>query len=91
MRILALSVALPFFLWATLVPVQDVNLRIGAQCFPSVDWHGRGPSVSSRRDATISNYNLEDRDYLIKTVAFEAQNEPAIGKAAVAHVGHRSQ
>ena len=41
----------------------------------------------SRGDSTtISSYNLEDRDYLIRTVAFEAPNEPAIGKAAVAHV-----
>jgi spore germination cell wall hydrolase CwlJ-like protein len=31
-------------------------------------------------------YNLVERDYLIKTIAFEAPNEPAKGKAAVAHV-----
>ena len=44
-------------------------------------------TLFSRGDsATISSYNLEDRDYLIRTVAFEAPNEPAIGKAAVAHV-----
>ena len=35
---------------------------------------------------TISSYNLEDRDYLIRTVAFEAANEPSLGKAAVAYV-----
>lgn len=62
-------------------------LRIGPQCFPSVDWHERGTGVLSKGDSTtISSYNLEDRDYLIRMVAFEAQNEPAIGKAAVAHV-----
>jgi conjugal transfer mating pair stabilization protein TraG len=35
---------------------------------------------------TIRSYNLEDRDYLIRTVVFEAANEPSLGKAAVAHV-----
>jgi conjugal transfer mating pair stabilization protein TraG len=41
---------------------------------------------SSRDDANISNYNLEDRDFLIRTVAFEAANESALGKAAITHV-----
>jgi Cell Wall Hydrolase len=64
-----------------------VVLRIGPQCFPSVEWHGRSTGVFTRRESTrISSYNLEDRDYLIKTVAFEAPNEPVIGKAAVVHV-----
>jgi spore germination cell wall hydrolase CwlJ-like protein len=77
----------PLFLLATLVPVHDVVLRIGPQCFPSVEWHGRSTGVFTRRESTrISSYNLEDRDYLIKTVAFEAPNEPVIGKAAVVHV-----
>jgi spore germination cell wall hydrolase CwlJ-like protein len=77
----------PLFLLATLVAVQDVTVRIGPLCFPSVDWHGRGTGVFSSGDSTtINSYNLEDRDYLIRTVAFEAPNEPAIGKAAVAHV-----
>jgi N-acetylmuramoyl-L-alanine amidase len=86
-RAWTLSLAAPLFLLATLVPVHDVTVRIGPQCFPSVDWHGRGTGVFSRGDSTtISSYNLEDRDYLIRTVAFEAPNEPAIGKATVAHV-----
>ena len=41
---------------------------------------------SRGESTTISSYNLEDRDYLIRTVAFEAANEPSLGKAAVAHV-----
>jgi N-acetylmuramoyl-L-alanine amidase len=32
------------------------------------------------------NYTREDRDYLIRTMAFEAAYEPDVGKAAVAHV-----
>src|SRR5690242_11452641 len=74
-RAWALSLVVPLFLLATLVPIHDVTVRIGPQCFPSVDWHGRGTGVFSRGDSTtISNYNLEDRDYLIRTVAFEAPN-----------------
>jgi conjugal transfer mating pair stabilization protein TraG len=84
-RIWTLSLVVPLFLLATLVPVDDVVVRIGPQCFPFMDWHGRGTAVSPD-STTLSNYNLEDRDYLIRTVAFEAPNEPAIGKAAVAHV-----
>ena len=80
------SLVVPLCLLATLLPVHDVTVTIGPQCFPSVDWHGRGAGVFTKRESTISSYNLEDRDYLIKTVAFEAGNEPALGKAAVAHV-----
>jgi len=82
-----LSVVLAFFLSATLVPVPNVVVRVGPQCLPSVDWHGRGTGVFPRGDSTaLSSYNLEDRDYLIRTIAFEAAHEPALGKAAVAHV-----
>ena len=34
----------------------------------------------------ISAHDTEDRDYLIRTIAFEASEEPEEGKAAVAHV-----
>jgi hypothetical protein len=34
----------------------------------------------------VSNYDLEERDYLIRTIAFEAAAESDEGKAAVAHV-----
>jgi spore germination cell wall hydrolase CwlJ-like protein len=86
-RVWTLSLVVPLFLLATLLPIHDVVVRIGPQCFPSLDWHGRGTFVLSARDSTtLSSYNLEDRDYLIRTVAFEAPNEPAVGKAAVAHV-----
>ena len=35
---------------------------------------------------SVSNYDPEERDYLIRTIAFEASGEPEEGKAAVAHV-----
>jgi Cell Wall Hydrolase len=86
-RIFPLSVALALFLSAALVPVPDLVVRVGPQCLPSVDWQGRNTGVFSRGDSTaLSSYNLEDRDYLIRTIAFEAAHEPALGKAAVAHV-----
>ena len=86
-RILTIGLAAPFFLLATLVPVDDVVVRIGPQCLPSLHWQGSGTGVfPSGESTTISSYNLEDRDYLIRTVAFEAANEPSLGKAAVAHV-----
>jgi spore germination cell wall hydrolase CwlJ-like protein len=34
----------------------------------------------------VANYDPEERDYLIKTIAFEAADEADEGKAAVAHV-----
>jgi spore germination cell wall hydrolase CwlJ-like protein len=86
MRAWVLSLVVPLFLLATLVPVHDVTVRVGPQCFPAVDWHGRGTDVLSTGSTSVSSYNLEDRDYLVRTVAFEAANEPALGKAAVAHV-----
>ena len=86
-RIWTLSAVVPLFLLATLVPVHDVVVRIGPQCFPSVEGHEEGTGVViNRNSTTIGTYNLEDRDYLVRTVAFEATNEPALGKAAVAHV-----
>lgn len=42
---------------------------------------GLGPD-----DGTRQTYNLIERDHLIKTIAFEAPNEPDKGKAAVAYV-----
>jgi spore germination cell wall hydrolase CwlJ-like protein len=34
----------------------------------------------------IPNFDAEDRDYMIRTIAFEAAGEPEEGKIAVAHV-----
>ena len=41
--------------------------------------------ISKLREA-IPSYDAEERDYLIRTIAFEASGEPEEGKAAVAHV-----
>ena len=39
-----------------------------------------------RLQQAVPTYTLEERDYLIRTVAFEAAHETNMGKAAVAHV-----
>ena len=38
------------------------------------------------RERHTTSYGSEERDYLIRTIAFEASGEPEEGKAAVAHV-----
>jgi hypothetical protein len=38
------------------------------------------------RKPGLTNYDPKDRDYLIRTMVFEASGEPEEGKAAVAHV-----
>jgi hypothetical protein len=43
-------------------------------------------SPVSRDNHASLNYNLEERDYLIRSIAFEAPQESDAGKAAVAHV-----
>jgi len=44
-RISTIGLAAPLFLLATLVPVDDVVVRIGPQCFPSLHWHGSGTGM----------------------------------------------
>ena len=65
------------------------SLGVAPQCLPlapqtaeTVD--AKSPFTNLRQ--VVANYNAEDRDYLIRTIAFEASDEPDEGKAAVAHV-----
>jgi len=46
---------------------------------------GVNPSIPVLKPA-FADYDSEERDYLIRTMVFEASGEPAEGKAAVAHV-----
>jgi spore germination cell wall hydrolase CwlJ-like protein len=61
------------------------------RCYPAVTAQGTtalddaNPPISNLRLA-VPNYDPEERDYLIRTIAFEASGEPEEGKAAVAHV-----
>jgi hypothetical protein len=56
-------------------PSQDLPIKAG---------EAKSPLPELPRIAT--SYDAEDRDYLIRTIAFEAGEEPDEGKAAVAHV-----
>jgi len=44
------------------------------------------PPIAELGDTTVPNYAPEERDYLIRTIVFEAADEPDEGKAAVAYV-----
>ncbi len=64
------------------------SLGSAPQCVPFsseggvVDMKSPVPEVNQ----STQSYNAEDRDYLIRTIVFEAAAEPDEGKAAVAHV-----
>jgi hypothetical protein len=64
------------------------SLGSAPQCVPFslegevVDMKAPMPELNK----SAQNYNAEDRDYLIRTIVFEAATEPDEGKAAVAHV-----
>ena len=49
------------------------------------DFAGVNPSIPVLKPA-LADYDSEERDYLIRTMVFEASGEPEEGKAAVAHV-----
>ena len=44
------------------------------------------PPIAELGETTVPNYDSEERDYLIRTIVFEAADEPDEGKAAVAYV-----
>jgi spore germination cell wall hydrolase CwlJ-like protein len=70
------------------MPLPDIGLPI--QCV--LPAYLQGPELTDPEPGVIGHshaaqkYTLEDRDYLIRTMAFEAPYEPDVGKAAVAHV-----
>jgi spore germination cell wall hydrolase CwlJ-like protein len=49
------------------------------------DLAGGNPAIPVLKPA-VADYDSEERDYLIRTMVFEASGEPEEGKAAVAHV-----
>ncbi|MFZ2017071.1 MAG: cell wall hydrolase [Methyloceanibacter sp.] len=77
------------FILAASTPVY-ASLGVAPQCVPSTPdvpaptAEAKSPLPELAR--VIASYDPEDRDYLIRTIAFEAGEEPDEGKAAVAHV-----
>jgi cell wall hydrolase len=60
-------------------------------CLPGATWQAAAETVDvvlpiSELSPAIPTYDAEERDYLIRTIVFEATGEPEVGKAAVAFV-----
>ena len=90
MRIRRLLFLLAPFLLGGATPVHAA-LGIEPQRLPPATTQGTMDTVDSKMpipelDQAVSNYDPVERDYLIRTIAFEASGEPEEGKAAVAHV-----
>jgi spore germination cell wall hydrolase CwlJ-like protein len=83
-----LPLALAVILVVSLGPLHDINVPV--QCVLPGSLQAselaalKSPVIGRSHDSL--NYTLEERDYLIRTMAFEAPGEPDVGKAAVAHV-----
>ena len=83
-----LSFTLALFLLGGAAPLHASSGS--TECLPPIP-QGRpeAPKISSplsELSQAVPNYNAEDRDYLIRTIAFEAPKESDEGKAAVAYV-----
>ena len=90
MRIRRLLFVLVFVLLSGATPVHAA-LGIEPRRLPPATTQGAMDTVDAKlpipeiRQA-VSNYDFKERDYLIRTIAFEAADESDEGKAAVAHV-----
>ena len=90
MRIRPLLFVLVFVLLSGATPVHAA-LGIEPRRLPPATTQGAMDTVDAKlpipeiRQA-VSNYDPKERDYLIRTIAFEAADEFDEGKAAVAHV-----
>lgn len=82
MRIRLLT-PLVLFLMSGATPLH-ASLGPASQCLPT------GPAAAEIKSAVTRRvsptYDMEDRDYMIRTIAFEAAGEPEEGKIALAHV-----
>jgi spore germination cell wall hydrolase CwlJ-like protein len=81
-----LPLTLALFLLGGATPLH-ASPGAGSECLP---WAPRAEAATklpvTELSGKVPNYNAEDRDYMIRTIAFEAPNEADEGKAAVAHV-----
>jgi cell wall hydrolase len=71
----------------------SVHAALGrlSACLPGAAWQATTETVDvtlpiSELSPAIPSYDAEERDYLIRTIVFEATGEPEVGKAAVAFV-----
>jgi len=83
-----------FFLAPVLLgDTTSVHATLGpaSRCLPQAATQATAKTVDvilpiSELGPAIPNYDAEERDYLIRTIVFEASGEPEVGKAAVAFV-----
>jgi hypothetical protein len=74
---------------ADLIPLSEANIGAALRCLlPAFDQLTFSAEKAGLADLPFAplTYTSEERDYLIRTIAFEASGEPEDGKAAVAHV-----
>ena len=72
-----------------MIPVSQENIEVVFRCLlPAFDQLGLAADKTgiSTLGFVAPAYTSEDRDYLVRTIAFEASGESEEGKAAVAHV-----
>jgi hypothetical protein len=87
-RIRLLLFSLGFIVMSGMPPVHAA-LGSAPRCLRPASPQGNTAGAklpASELPPAIPNYDTDDRDYLIRTIAFEASNEPDEGKAAVAYV-----
>jgi hypothetical protein len=85
--VLPILLAAVLLIPSNLIPVSQIDavLRCLLPPFQQLALPGETTGISQFRFAPPI-YTSEDRDYLIRTIAFEAAGESEEGKAAVAHV-----
>lgn len=77
------------FAFVSGMPPVHAALGIAPRCLPPASLQGKTSDAKlpvTELSRALPSYDLEDRDYLIRTIAFEAPDEPDEGKAAVAYV-----
>ncbi len=87
--VLLILLAAVLLLPSHLIPISQENIEATLRCvltpFQQLALPAEKVGISKLRFAWPT-YTSEDRDYLIRTIAFEASGESEEGKAAVAHV-----
>ena len=77
---------LALFLSTGATPLH-ASLGPAPQCLPLASQRVETDAAKSHLTAgVIPNYDAEDRDYMIRTIVFEADGEPDEGKIAVAYI-----
>jgi hypothetical protein len=75
--VLLILLAAALLIPSNLIPISHTNIDAVLRCLMP---------AFTQAALVMPTYTLEDRDYLIRTIAFEAAGESDEGKAAVAHV-----